>query len=294
MSSHHRTFRQLKRKALYAKQKIKDFRLYDVVSQQINEHTSKDDFQLFANLSYGTHERQTLDLYKSNVPRSDRALIVFVYGGTWSRGKKEDYLFVAETFAQEGFDVAIIDYRLAPEFIFPTYVDDFVLALDYLYDEQTHLDICTDQLILMGHSAGAFNIMSAVYHPTTYALKCRHQIKAIIGMAGPYHFNYLGKDYLERAFDPAISYQKVMPYYFIEKNDINHVLILAYKDFLVATSNTFDMNKMLLQKGNKSQVYRVPYTGHITLIGSLSSHVSHFFKTKDIIMNALTETLTPR
>lgn len=289
-----KTFRKIKKQALHAKQKIKDFRLYDVVSQQINERTSKDDFQLFADLSYGTHERQIFDLYKSNVPRSDRALIVFVYGGTWSRGKKEDYLFVAETFAQEGFDVAILDYRLAPEFIFPTYVDDFVLALDYLYDEQKRLDICTDQLILMGHSAGAFNIMSAVYHPTTYSLKCRSQIKVIIGMAGPYHFDYLGKDYLERAFDTNVSYQKVMPYYFIEKNDINHVLILASKDFLVATSNTFDMNRMLLQKGNKSQVYRIPYTGHITLIGSLSSHVNHFFKTKDIIMNALTETLTPR
>ena len=42
----------------------------------------------------------------------------------------------------------------------------------------------------MGHSAGAFNVMSAVYHPKPNTIQCLGNIKAIFGLAGPYHFDY--------------------------------------------------------------------------------------------------------
>lgn len=276
-----------------AQKKLGDLDVYNLASSGLNRYTSHEYFQL-SHGQYGTHARHTFDLYKSLIPRNDQALIVFVYGGTWSSGKKEDYLFVAGGFAQEGFDVVVIDYRLAPEFVFPSYVDDLVLALNYLDDEQKTLNISTQNLILMGHSAGGFNVMSAVYHPKPYDLKCRDNIKAIVGMAGAYHFDYMGDKKLEQAFDLTKSYQQVMPYYFVEKNNIEHIFLLASSDFLVATSNTYDMNRELLAKGNKSQIHRIPRTGHASLIGSISSRLSHWFKTKDAIMTALTETLTPR
>lgn len=272
--------------------KLKNFRVYDLATDTLNYFTPKEQFSLTSDLTYGTHSRQKLDLYKSQNPRSDRPLIVFVHGGTWSSGKKEDYLFLAGSFTQDGFDVAIINYRLAPEFIFPTYVEDVVEALNYLHHQQTQLEISTANTILMGHSAGGFNVMSAVYHPNAYTLDCPP--KAIVGLAGAYHFDYLGDKNLEKAFDLTKTYQEIMPSYFVEKNDIHHIMLLASTDLLVASSNTFKMHHKLLEKGNNSQVYRIPHTGHASLLGSLAVQLSRFFKTKDTIMMALTETLTPR
>ena len=275
-----------------AKQKIENFRIYDLATDTLNHFTPKEQFSLKRDVAYGTHPRQMLDVYKSQNPRSDRALIVFVHGGTWSNGKKEDFLFLAGSFTQDGFDVAIINYRLAPEFIFPYYVDDLVQALNYLHNHQTQLEISTENTILMGHSAGGFNVMSALYHPNAYTLDC--PIKAIVGLAGAYHFDYLGDKNLEKAFDLKKTYQEVMPSYFVKKNDIHHIMLLASTDLLVANSNTFNMHHKLIEKGNNSQVYRIPHTGHASLLGSLAIQFSRFFKTKDTIMMALTETLTPR
>ena len=270
-----------------AKAKFSEFRVYDLASLSLNKFTPRQTFELQQDIAYGDQARHRLDLYRSLNPREGRPLIVFVHGGTWSRGDKRDYLFLGESFAKEGFDVAIINYRLAPVHIFPSYIDDLVLALNYLQKEQQKLAISTENLVLMGHSAGGFNVMSAVYHPQAYSLECLPQIKAIVGLAGPYHFDYQGDIYLEQAFNPQIPYQKVMPYYFIESNQIEHVLILAENDRMVANSNTLDMHRGLLEIGNKSQIYTIPKTGHITLIGSVSSFFSPYFDTKAVIMNHL-------
>lgn len=277
--------------AQQAKTRLSDFRIYDLASSSLNRMTSRQSFELQEDLAYGDHPRHRLDVYRSLVPREERPLIVFVHGGTWSRGDKKDYLFVGESFAKEGFDVAIINYRLAPEYIFPSYIDDLVLALNYLNQQQNKLEISTEHVILMGHSAGGFNVMSAVYHPQAYLLECKQQIKAIVGLAGPYHFDYQGDIYLEQAFNPHIPYQDVMPYYFVEHNQIQHILLLAEKDRMVANSNTLDMHQKLLEKGNKSQIYSVPKTGHITLIGSVSSFFSPYFDTKQVILSHLDQVL---
>lgn len=264
------------------KNRVEEFRLYDVVSTRLNRWTPREHFDLVSNVSYGEHARQTFDLYRTKKPRQEPVLIIFVHGGTWSHGKKEDYLFVGESFAREGFDVAIINYRLAPEFKFPAYVDDFVLALNHLEEQ-----LPSHQMVLMGHSAGAFNIMSAVYHPQKYAFHAYSKIKMIIGLAGPYHFNYMGDSNLEQAFDVKRTKEETMPYYFVQNNSIEHILLLASKDFLVARSNTMDMHAALKAQKNKSKVEVIPRTGHISLIGSLSSHLSQFFKTKTVILREI-------
>ncbi|MEB3753735.1 alpha/beta hydrolase [Acinetobacter sp. MD2(2019)] len=274
-----------------AKTKIADFRVYDLASRSLNRLTPKHSFHLLENIAYGDQPRQQLDLYTSSRKNTQQSLIVFVHGGTWSHGDKQDYLFLAESFTQEGFDVAIVNYQLAPEHIFPSYVNDLVLALNYLDQHQHQLKISTDNLVLMGHSAGGFNIMSAVYSPHANHLTCKAKIKALVGLAGPYHFDYLGDVYLEQAFNPKVPYQQVMPYYFVEKNHIEHILLLAENDRLVANSNTLDMHQKLLEVGNRSCIYTVPKTGHVTLVGSVSRFFSSYFETRNILLSSLAQAL---
>lgn len=280
---------QLQSKIEQARTLYKEFRLYDLGSFALNRFTPKDGFEQVPNVRYGLKPRHRLDIYRSVEKLSHQPLIVFVHGGAWQHGNKRDYLFIGETFAKEGYDVAVINYQLAPKNIFPSFVDDLTQALNYLHQNQDKLEISTENVVLMGHSAGAFNVMSAVYHPKPNTIQCLGNIKAIFGLAGPYHFDYKGDPLAEDAFDQGISYKEVMPYYFVNQNNIKHYLLMAENDQIVKKHNTLDMDQALREKGNHSHIAVIPKTGHITILASLSSFISHYFRTKRTILHFLEE-----
>lgn len=283
--------KRLNRSVEYARLLYRDFRIYDVGSYALNRLTPRKGYSVQENVAYGLRARHRLDLFRTQTPREHRPLIVFVHGGAWMHGDKKDYRFIGEAFAKEGFDVAVINYHLAPEHIFPASIDDLSLALNYLNVHQLKYQISTEKVVLMGHSAGAFNVMSALYHPKPYEIQCRSQITAIIGLAGPYHFDYKGDPICEDAFDQNRPYQEVMPYYFVESNRVKHYLLVAENDDVVGLSNAVDLDRRLKEKGNYSQLWTVPRIGHISMIGSVSSLFSRYFTTKQKIMQALEDAL---
>lgn len=282
---------RLNRSVEYARLLYRDFRIYDVGSYALNRLTPRKGYSVQENVAYGLRARHRLDLFRTQKPREHRPLIVFVHGGAWMHGDKKDYRFIGEAFAKEGFDVAVINYHLAPEHIFPASIDDLSLALNYLNVYQLKYQISTEKVVLMGHSAGAFNVMSALYHPKPYEIQCRSQISAIIGLAGPYHFDYKGDPICADAFDQNRPYQEVMPYYFVESNTVKHYLLVAENDDVVGLSNAVDLDRRLKEKGNYSQLWTVPRIGHISMIGSVSSLFSRYFTTKQKIMQALEDAL---
>ena len=282
---------RLNRSVEYARLLYRDFRIYDVGSYALNRLTPRKGYSVQENVAYGLRARHRLDLFRTQTPREHRPLIVFVHGGAWMHGDKKDYRFIGEAFAKEGFDVAVINYHLAPEHIFPASIDDLSLALNYLNVHQLKYQISTEKVVLMGHSAGAFNVMSALYHPKPYEIQCRSQISAIIGLAGPYHFDYKGDPICADAFDQNRPYQEVMPYYFVESNRVKHYLLVAENDDVVGLSNAVDLDRRLKEKGNYSQLWTVPRIGHISMIGSVSSLFIRYFTTKQKIMQALEDAL---
>ncbi len=68
-------------------------------------------------LSYGPSARQRVEFYPATqkMPAAAVPVIVFFYGGAWESGSRLDYRFIARTFNDLGYLVAIPDYRLTPE-----------------------------------------------------------------------------------------------------------------------------------------------------------------------------------
>lgn len=271
------------------KSQYKDFRLYDLGSITINGLTPKKGYSIRHNLAYGLKARQRLDLYISD-RKQQKPLILFVHGGAWRHGDKSAYKFVGEAFSRFGYDVAVLNYHLAPEHKFPSYVTDLAVALNYLEQQQAKLGISTENIALMGHSAGAFNIASLLYHPEHYDLTIKQNIKALIGIAGPYHFDYKGDPLAEHAFEHDVPFDQVMPYYFVKNNSVKHYLFLAENDQIVKDKNSLDFKLQLEQQGNHCEIRVIPKTGHISIMGSVSSLFSRFFKTRSEIIEILDRT----
>src|SRR5690625_862424 len=85
----------------------------------LNGVTPRSGFNLQRDLAYGSEARQTMDIYLPTKRPWRSAVLVFVHGGAWETGAKEDFLFVGQTFARLGYVTVIPNYRLYPEVEFP-------------------------------------------------------------------------------------------------------------------------------------------------------------------------------
>ena len=137
-------------------------------------------------VAYGEHSRQTLDVYQP-AKAAKACLIVFVYGGSWEEGHKEDYGFVGAALARLGYTVVIPDYRLYPEVTYPAFVNDIAQALASKPVQQLQRD---HKLIMMGHSAGAMLAGQVSYNPQYLAAVGlpKSIIEGYIALAGPHDY----------------------------------------------------------------------------------------------------------
>lgn len=90
------------------------------------------------------------------VPAGDvRALVVYYHGGGWVLGDLDTHDHVVRVLANR-LQAAIVnvDYRLAPEYRFPTAVDDSWAALLWASERMTEIAGGPVPLVVMGDSAG--------------------------------------------------------------------------------------------------------------------------------------------
>jgi len=120
----------------------------------LNGITPSGSFSKAKNVSYGELDRQKLDIYKADKPRANSPVLVFIHGGSWEDGSKDIYKFLAEGFTSEGFDIAVPNYRLYPDAVYPQMLEDSARAVAYIAQQYPDRP-----LVIMGHSAGAYNTL---------------------------------------------------------------------------------------------------------------------------------------
>jgi arylformamidase len=108
-------------------------------------------------LSYGSDRKQQLDFYPPANGNRRAPLIVFVHGGGWKRGSKDnaDGNWKAPHYTGENYAYASINYRLVPDATVEQQGADVAAALRYLIDNAARLGFDPGRIVLMGHSAGA-------------------------------------------------------------------------------------------------------------------------------------------
>ena len=95
-----------------------------------------------------------LDLYRPHIAGT-LPLIVTIYGGAWAVGSRAEDAPLAQWYAARGFAVAVIDYRHAPAYRFPTQIDDVDDALAAIARNAPSWHVDSDRVALFGRSAGA-------------------------------------------------------------------------------------------------------------------------------------------
>ena len=95
---------------------------------------------------YGTGERQRYDLFYAGEPGAP--LVVYIHGGYWQMGSRQDTAFIARALNAAGIDVAVPSYSLCPAVSVMEIVDELRRCLAVLWSKTNK------RPVVIGHSAG--------------------------------------------------------------------------------------------------------------------------------------------
>jgi len=97
---------------------------------------------------------QSLDVFWNRNSKGSKVL-VFVHGGGWLSGDKNEYRELASYLASNGITVVLINYRLSPMVKFPSHIEDVSAAIHWVFTSINNYSGDNQSIYLMGHSAGA-------------------------------------------------------------------------------------------------------------------------------------------
>jgi arylformamidase len=112
----------------------------------------RDELPHEANVAYGPHPREIMDVFHA---KDARGALIFIHGGYWRMFSKDEYSFIAEGPVKAGITVAMPSYPLCPEVTVDDISASMRRAVVTLWRD--HLGAAErSKLVVSGHSAGGY------------------------------------------------------------------------------------------------------------------------------------------
>ena len=220
-------------------------------------------------IPYGDGPRRKLDVYVPAAVRGTAPVIVFLYGGGWDSGAKEDYRFVGGALAAAGFVTVIPDYRLYPEAVFPSFLDDCAAAFAWAAGHAAEYG-GGEHVFLMGHSAGAYNAAMLALDPSYLARAgSSRPVAGTVGIAGPYDFLPLQSAELKTIFGQPPTPPATQPINHVDGRNAPMLLLAGATDTTVYPQNTTRLAARIRAAGGPVQSRIYPGIDHKEIIGAM-------------------------
>ena len=234
-----------------------------------NAPSALNNMTVHSDIAYGNSKLQKLDLY---IPQNAKnaSVLVFFYGGRWTDGHKEQYRFVADAFVDDGYIVAIPDYRKYPAVKFPAFVEDGAQAISWIYNHIEDYGGALDKIYVAGHSSGAHIGALVATDPqylNTYGLE-RNIIKGFAGLSGPYAFEPEAED-LKDMFGPPERYPLMRAPNYVDGQQPPMLLIHGLEDTTVVLENAQKLGQAIEEKGGEVELITYEDLNHVETVGSL-------------------------
>ncbi|MCH2219410.1 alpha/beta hydrolase [Novosphingobium sp. EMRT-2] len=222
-----------------------------------------------ADVAYGPLPRQRLDIYRPAHAAKTLPVILFLYGGAWDSGSRQDYAFAGQALASRGYLVVIPDYRLVPEVRFPDFLRDCALAMHWTRANAAKFGGDGDRVVLAGHSAGAYNAAMLVLDPRWLGGD-RTAVRGLVTLAGPFDFLPLDDPASIAAFSHWPRLQETQPVHFANPNAPPVLLLHGAGDIRVRPRNSLRLKAELDRVGAKADLRLYPGVSHAGILLALS------------------------
>ena len=233
-----------------------------------------------------------LDLYHKNTITKPTPLLVFIHGGSWKSGDKDDYRRYLVDYAEKGYITATIAYRFSQEAPFPAAFDDVVCAIKWLKDHASEYHVDTENIAVIGGSAGGHLAMLLAYHGNddSYTPECESKanakIKAIVNLYGPADLTteiakkhptvskFIGKEYSDATLSAFVA---ASPIKFITPDDPPTLVFHGTIDDIVKVEQSDKLEKALKQKNVSVSYHRLKGWPHTMDLGlKVNKYCQHY------------------
>lgn len=215
---------------------------------------------------YADGPRGGLDVYAPSEVAEPWPVAIFFYGGSWETGRRQAYRWVARALAARGFLTVVPDYRVHPD-VYPRFLEDGAAAVRWAVEHVGKLGGDPSRIVLIGHSAGAYNAAMLALDPRWLAPGV---IRAFAGLSGPYAFLPLASPVTTRVFGGAGDLSATQPASFARPEAPPAFLATGAEDTLVRPRNTRKLAAALREAGAKVEERHYEGLGHAGPVLALS------------------------
>ncbi len=213
-----------------------------------------------------------MDLYYPANGAGPFAVTMYVHGGGWSSGDKAQGAGAIEIpeLQRVGFLVVSVNYRLAPEHVFPAMIEDVKCAVRSLRAHASEYNLDPNRIGVWGGSAGGHLAAllgtadeSAGFDVGEY-LEYSSRVQAVVDMFGPADLTVPFPGGYESArpvfgnFDAALA----SPVTYVTADDPPFLILHGEKDALVPMEQSEILLAALQSVGVRAQLVRVVNANH--------------------------------
>ena len=206
----------------------------------------------------------SLDIHRARSATGNAPVVVFLYGGDWRNGRRQDYRFVGQSLARAGLLVFMPDYRKVPQVTFPAFVEDAARSVAWARQHAAEYGGDPSRIFLVGHSAGAhIAAMLATDAQFLQAVGMRpRDLAGVVGLSGPYDFLPLTDPDLQEVFAPPERWAQSQPVNFVDGDEPPFLLFQGTADKTVQPNNSVSLAAKLRAAGEPVQLQMMEGTGH--------------------------------
>ncbi len=134
------------------------FKAIDILGHLPQNSKSFEGITCVKDISYGSSALNKGDLYFKSGTENEtekKPVVLYIHGGGFIKGDKKHRVTVSEYYANEGYYVFSINYRLPPEVSITGQIADCANALNYIERLAEKYNIDTEKVFITGDSSGS-------------------------------------------------------------------------------------------------------------------------------------------
>jgi acetyl esterase/lipase len=243
----------------------------------LNAFVPRQGYDVERNLAFGPGDRQAVDLYKPDTP-GPWPVLVFLYGGRWQSGDRQEYRFVGEAFASRGYLVVIPDTPLYPGVKYPAFLEDAAKAVQWTHAHAAAHGGNPDKLFVMGHSSGAYNAAMLALDERWLAGAGTSNaiIDGMVGLAGPYDFAPFEDADIQDLFGPREGWPATQPIAHVDADDPPVLLLQGQDDDVVKPGNATRLAERIRAQGGRAEVKLYDGIEHYKILTAIAPPLRGF------------------
>ena len=146
--------------------------------------------------AYGSHARQTLEVFGADPSKPGRPVHVFIHGGYWRANRKQDYAFVAHSVLAAGAVLVGLEYPLMPQMRMAGLIASVRQGAAYVAEHAQEWGGDGKNITASGHSAGG-HLASYLAAHGPHETEMPRLVRGLLLISGLYDLDPLTQSFLQ-------------------------------------------------------------------------------------------------